>query len=72
MSRLIIEYDYYWHLWLLVAGLREEEKLMKLESRNFFLCPKLNDAGNTPCSIGARETTKKSLFPLTKLMDFLL
>ncbi|RAL54667.1 unnamed protein product [Cuscuta campestris] len=23
--------------------LREEEKLMNLESRNFFLCPKLND-----------------------------
>ncbi|XP_019156254.1 PREDICTED: uncharacterized protein LOC109152995 [Ipomoea nil] len=57
-----------------LQSLREEEKLIKLESRNFFLCPKLNGVANTTCSIGTRgaSATKKSLFPLTKFMDFLL
>ncbi|XP_031125678.1 uncharacterized protein At4g22758-like [Ipomoea triloba] len=57
-----------------LQSLREEEKLIKLDSRNFFLCPKLNGVANTTCSISTRgaSATKKSLFPLTKLMDFLL
>lgn len=50
------------------VGLKPEEKLMNLGSRNFFLCPKPNKtATNAECYDEANTP-----FPLTKFMDILL
>lgn len=68
-------------------GLKPEEKLVNLESRNFFLCPKPSnsnsnnttacDASRTSCSNEANTTVAEIyadeiLFPYTRFMDFLL
>lgn len=53
------------------AGLKAEEKLINLGSRNFFLCSKPIASVNSFCSEEANKETQ-SPFPLTKLMDFLL
>lgn len=54
------------------AGLKAEEKLINLGSRNFFMCSKPKTFVNsTNCSEQANKEAN-SLFPLTKLMDYLL
>uniref|UniRef100_A0A166FXX6 DUF7054 domain-containing protein n=1 Tax=Daucus carota subsp. sativus TaxID=79200 RepID=A0A166FXX6_DAUCS len=69
----------------LLSGLKPEEKLTNLESRNFFLCPKPNNinsnttsaASKTSCSNEANTTVADThaedlQFPCTRFMDFLL
>ncbi|XP_048320072.2 uncharacterized protein At4g22758 [Ziziphus jujuba] len=54
-----------------LESLKVEEKLINLGSRNFFLCSKPITSVSSSCSEEASKANH-SLFPLTKLMDFLL
>lgn len=68
-------------------GLKPEEKLTNLESRNFFLCPKPNSINSNTASAAATKTccsdkAKTAVaeindaedlpFPYTRFIDFLL
>uniref|UniRef100_A0A7C8YYV7 DUF7054 domain-containing protein n=1 Tax=Opuntia streptacantha TaxID=393608 RepID=A0A7C8YYV7_OPUST len=52
--------------------LKMEEKLVNLESRNFFLCRKPNAKSMLTCYDDQVKKAENSAFPLTNLMDFLL
>lgn len=58
-------------VWMVRAGLKPEEKLINLGSRNFFLCYKPPSSTGSSCSKEAKKAINTA-FPLTKLMDFLL
>lgn len=53
------------------TGLKPEQKLLNLESRNFFLCPKPNCRINLSLKNKAKSTEKLPLI-LAKFMDLLI
>nr|XP_009795243.1 PREDICTED: uncharacterized protein LOC104241967 [Nicotiana sylvestris]XP_016464395.1 PREDICTED: uncharacterized protein LOC107787354 [Nicotiana tabacum] len=54
-----------------LESLKPEEKLLNLESRNFFLCPKPNCSINSSCKVKAKAAAKLPLL-LAKFMDLLV
>nr|XP_027079684.1 uncharacterized protein LOC113702754 isoform X1 [Coffea arabica]XP_027083039.1 uncharacterized protein LOC113705392 [Coffea arabica] len=55
-----------------LEGLKPEEKLKNLGSRNFFLCQRPSHAVISISSSCSNQAKGGTPFPLTKLMDFLL